>query len=239
MTEESSILPPRKTEQLDFDVQCFVPRNSECFEQSTRPSNSDPRNLSARIKRGFTMKIKKGTNRMVLLKFLLAKMIYSKEGISLEEYLVIYHIFYEILDSTDPLFIKKYDGFIKKLTQLLKIMANLKEFPVIPSEGTVFMIQRILTEHLPSPREYFGLAGQRDLRNSFRLVLSDTIVPRKDPPKRFIGVGYKDKGTCRDPAYDGTLPWTHYASYFCNLEREAEELDSSSPILPEEWENEV
>lgn len=234
MIEDSSVLPPSEGKALAGD-QVELPHKSECFEQSTCPSNSDPRNLVSRLKRGYTMKIRKGTNRMVLLKFLLAKLVYSKEGISVEEYLVIYHIFYEILDSRDPLFIAKYENTIKSLSNVLQKLSNIKEFPVIPTEGSGFMLQRLLNGFLPSPREYFGLAGQRDLRQSFRLVLSDSIVPSKPAPKRFIGVGYKDKGTCRDPAYDGTLPWSHYATYFANLEREAEELDSSSSILSEDW----
>jgi hypothetical protein len=59
------------------------------------------------------------------------------------------------------------------------------------------------------------------------------LIPRAVPPKRFIGVGYKDKGSRRDPAFDGTPSWQETAQYLSNLEREAEELDSSFSDPPE------
>lgn len=173
------------------------------------------------------MKIKKGTNRVVLLKFLLAKLIYSAEGMNLEEYLLIFHLYFELLDTRDPLFQAKYKNHFERIGSLLVKMNGIKVFPIIPKDGTKNEIIRYLENFLPTAREFFGLAGQRDLRNCFRLVLNDTIVIQAPPPKRFIGVGYKDKGTCRDPAFDGSPGWQFYARYFANLEREAEELDSS------------
>jgi hypothetical protein len=43
------------------------------------------------------------------------------------------------------------------------------------------------------------------------------------PPKRYIGIGYRDKGSARDPAQDGTPSWQEIASYISNLERQIEE----------------
>jgi hypothetical protein len=229
MTESFST-PEVESEQVVAKDLFFhgPPSKTECFEQSTCPSNFDPRDLGKRIRKGYKMVIHKGTNRMVLLRFLLAKLIYAKEGLSIEEYLCIYHIFYDLMESTDPLLIQKHSTFLERVSKVLLMMKDIKVFPVHTTEAGEYEILRYIEDFIPTPRQYFGLAGQRDLRRSFSLVLNDSIVPKAPQPKRFIGVGYKDKGTCRDPAYNGSPGWQFYARYFANLERlEAEEFDSS------------
>jgi len=55
---------------------------------------------------------------------------------------------------------------------------------------------------------------------SYRVILRNPLAaPPKAPPKRFIGVGYKDKGTKRDPAIDGSPNWKEVA-----MARSREEL---------------
>jgi len=109
----------------------------------------------------------------------------------------------------------------------LEKMSGITIFPVIFRAPTVEKVRASFQDIIPSPREYYGLSGQRDLRQSFRLVLNDTLVPKRCPPVRFIGVGYKDKGTRRDTAVDGSPGWKEIGTFFSNQEREAEELDSS------------
>jgi len=211
----------------------------ENSEQSSRPSTFDPRNIESRIFRGYKMIFKKGTKQMTLLRFLLAKLVHGVDGLSLEEYLCLYHLFYDLTEekSGDLFFLSKYIAWLERVELVLRKMAGTKIFPVIPQELTRRTIEKLLEEHLPSPRAFFGLNGQRDLRQSFRLVLNDTLMPRKALPQRFIGVGYKDKGTRRDLALDGNPSWQTVATYLSNQEREAEEVPQSLDSL--EFEDEV
>jgi len=229
MTEESSVLPPIEKSSLDLDLDILLTPDefAKYFEQSSRPCNSDPRDLSRRIKRGYKMIIKKGTNRMVLLRFLLAKLVYSVEGLSLEEYLCLYHLYYDITEIRDPIFWTKYKEKLERVGLLLEKLGGVTVFPVIFRAPTVEKVRATFQDIIPSAREYYGLSGQRDLRQSFRLVLNDSLVPKRCPPVRFIGVGYKDKGTRRDTAIDGSPGWKEIGTYFSNQEREAEELSSS------------
>lgn len=236
MTEDSPALPPKcdSNLQVTTTLHFLTTSTNENFEQITRPCNSDPRNLQERLKRGYKMVIKKGTNRIVLLKFLIGKLVYDQAGLSIEEYLLLFHLYYDLLEISDPIFEKKYKSDFEKLHQVLSQLSGIQVFPVICSKETGNAIMRILDKFMPSAREYFGLSGQRDLRQSYRLILNDTIIPRKPLPKRFIGVGYKDKGYRRDPAVDGTPGWKEVATYFANIEREAEELDSSSSYIQQD-----
>jgi hypothetical protein len=236
MTEESLVLPSvERLSDCELESTADFVVKVEYLEQSTCPSNFDPRDLSRRLSKGYTMKVRRGTNRVVIFKFLLAKLIYAKEGLFIDEYLLLYHLFYELLDNVDPLFVQKHSILLKRVQVIMVKLGGCKTFPVHLKDESKYEIKRYLDKNLISSREYFGLAGQRDIRDSFRLILNDTIVPQAPPPKRFIGVGYKDKGTCRDPAFDGSPGWQFYARHFANLEREAEELDSSNSF-PDEFE---
>jgi len=236
MTEESDVPAPVGFEDNASLSQTEISfLDTECFEQRTIPCNYDPRDIEGRITKGYKMFIKKGTNRITLFRFLMGKLIYSLEGLSLEEYILFYHLYFDLLDliDRDPNFRLKYEVDFVKLRHLINPLSRVKVFPVQLKEKSKEVVKKMFSSLVPSSRAYFGLTGQRDLRQSFRLVLNDTIVPKRIPPKRFIGVGYKDKGSRRDPAYDGTPSWQEVASYFANLERESEELDSSSSYFPD------
>jgi len=237
MTEESSVLPSlsKKDEHVACNERNINP-DTEYFEQSTCPSNSDLRNVAERIRRGYKVKVKKGTNRIVLLRFLIAKLRFSIEGLSIEEFLLLNHLILDLGESKDPLFWEKHKQLLEKSESLIYALNKVRMFPVCSNEEGKILLDRIFDDKMLSPREYFGLAGQLSLRQSFKIVLQDALLPQRLPPKRFIGVGYKDKGTCRDPAWDGTPRWQETAQYLSNLEREAEELDSSFSDSLEDFE---
>lgn len=225
---EKSVLPPTVNENSQTTTTEEAPVYDDCFEQSTRPCSFDRYSIRARVQGGYQVIIKRGTKRMTLLRFLVAKLLHSDEGLSLEEYLTLYHLFYDLSEVDEPHFVAKHQQNLEKLFILLQAMKTVRVFPVQVKEGSKDVLVKLLGRFLPTPREYSGLAGQRDLRKSFRLVLRDTLVPQKLPAPRYIGVGYKDKGTRRDTAYDGSPTWVEVGSYFANLEREAE--DSSATV---------
>jgi hypothetical protein len=95
-------------------------------------------------------------------------------------------------------------------------------------------LENLPKELLPSPHAYFGMKGNRDLRTSYTLLFNDAILPKKAKSKRYIGVGYKDKGSCRDVAFDSSPHWKEVATFFSNQEREAEESIQDPFLLAEE-----
>jgi hypothetical protein len=222
-----------KDKLLELTMEDFT-QNAKISRQSPPPYNSDPRNISGRISKGYHMIIKRGTNRMVLLRFLIAKLRFSAEGISLEEYLLLYHLYFDLSESKDPNFQEKYKVFLKKVQENLEFLNENRIFPIILGEKERQYLDEIFSNDIPKAREYFGLAGQRDIRDSFRLILHDAIEPKRFAPKKVIGVGYKDKGTCRNIAFDGSPSWKEIATVFSYQERKAEEtkiLNSSQEAV--------
>ena len=59
-----------------------------------------------------------------------------------------------------------------------------------------------------SARMFYGLKNQG--KSLYELFIK-TRFPQKFPPKRHVGVGYSDKGTAKDLAFDGSPHWTEVA----------------------------
>lgn len=228
MDESPLNLPPsekRSTDQALTDKCSFTRKLSR---QSPRPCISDPYDVRERVLRGYKMIIKQGTKRITLLRFLLSKMLYGEEGLSIEEYLCLFHLYFDLTEITESHFLEKHQLNLEKVGLLLNKVSDNRIFPLILSEGSRDQMGSLLERFLPTRREFFGLVGQRELSTSFRIILNDTLVPQKLPPKAYIGVGYKDKGTRRDVSVNGTPGWQEVGRFFANQEREAEELDSST-----------
>jgi hypothetical protein len=195
------------------------------------PCISDPVQ-SLYLTKGYTMKLRAGTKKVTLFRFLLAKLVHGKEeqGLSLEEFLVFHELYVQLLDSRDPLFVQKWETSLGKVSQIMVATAGFSEFPVILDTESRDKIRELLGDDLllPSPEAYFGLMGNRDLRTSFRIQFRSQWVPPKRV-ERYIGVGYKDKGTRRAPELDGSPSWQRVATVLSNRDREAEESRSFSP----------
>jgi len=230
MDESPLVLPPSMKAEWDTNLATKGSSIRNESRQSTRPCTSDPYDVWVRVSKGYKMIIKKGTKRVTLLRFLLSKMLNGETGISLEEYLCIYHLFYDLMEVSESHFVEKHESNLEKVGQLLSKLSDNRVFPLILNEGSKVQMESLLGEFLPTRREFYGLVGQRELGLSFRLILFDTLVPQKLPPKAYIGVGYKDKGTRRDVSIDGSPGWQKIGSWFANREREAEELDSSTTL---------
>ena len=63
-----------------------------------------------------------------------------------------------------------------------------------------------------SPRAYIGLCNDPRFRKIYQRAINTEKIHHSSFRERFIGVGYKDKGTCRKPHINGELTWQEYAT---------------------------
>jgi hypothetical protein len=167
---------------------------------------------------------------MTLFRFLLAKLLYEeKGGLHLDEFIILFELYYYFSEFKDPSFLEKYSEWFYQTELFFKDLAEEKEFPIIMEESDSDKLVPKLQPILPSKLAYFGLKGQRNLSNSFSIILNRTLFPKSVKNKRFIGVGYKDKGSRKDKAVDGSPSWQEVASSFV----EEEILLKSSPVKRE------
>lgn len=186
--------------------------------------------LEDQIKGGFSVKLRKGLKRMTLFRFLVSKTLYGVDGIDLGEYLTLYHLYFELSENKDPGFKKKYEDWFERIKPFFIDLGQVTEFPVrIDSEVNKKLVT-YLGPTIPDYRGFCALLGEKYLRNSFKIQLNNSLFPQKIRSKNFVGVGYRDKGTRRDLAVDGSPSWQEVSRHFFELDRRAEEeLSSRSP----------
>lgn len=237
----------------------FLAKHSGRSSSGPLPGNSDPRlrTLESFLAKGaYRLKIKAGIKKKDLFRFLLAKMLYEREeGLHIDEFLVLWELYLQLqgLLSKDPSFKEKYERFFRDSFLFFQELGNQKEFPIrVEDDENLQYLERIrdvLEPMLPTRAAYFGLKGQKNLRSGFSLVFEDEILQRKIPEGRRIGVGYRDKGSRRDPAFDGSPDWRDVAMSFleqriqrvellCGCVRESPDFDwdfvLNSQPLPDE-----
>jgi hypothetical protein len=190
-----------------------------------RPCTYDPVHLYY-LTKGYSVRLRAGVKKVTLLRFLLAKLVYGKEGegLSLDEYLVFLELFFSLEGSPDPNLVRKWEYSLKNISILIPELAKVREFPIVLDEASREAMVNFFWDDpiLPKPEAYFGLMGQRELRNSFRVQFKESWIPPKRV-ERYIGVGYKDKGSRRFPNLDGSPSWQEVATTLANREREQEE----------------
>jgi hypothetical protein len=160
---------------------------------------------------GYQVKFRKGVKLITIFRFLLAKALFSQEGLHLDEYLAMMEAYLRLRDARDPSFVEKYGEWLITIEPFISQLGQARVFPLKPY-GDTTELEKFLVPLLPSRSAYHGYEGHRELRDSFRVQLRNPLAPaRKSPPKRYIGVGYKDKGARRDPAWDGSPRWQDVA----------------------------
>jgi hypothetical protein len=220
---------PTNWKQVGFYGLDFFPKNNNKSLADPLPDNSDPidQNLIEVLTGGYKVKITKGIKKMTIFRFLLAKLVYSEKdpGLHLDEFLCLFEIYYNLMDSKDPAFQQKFGLWFERTKPFFEEIARAQEFPVNLKKSleTEKLYQGFLQPVIPTKNAYFGLKGNREIRKSFSLVLNTSIIPKKPKPKSVIGVGYRDKGYRRDVAFDGSPPWQEISAHFYELERRSEE----------------
>lgn len=180
------------------------------------------------LTRGYKMLIRKGVNRYRLFRFLVSKLVYDVEGIHLDEYLCLMEMFYQFDESKDPNFIENLNNLRNEgFRVFIRVLSRNKIFPYQPWEETRSKWLVLCQSVIYDERSYFRIKGQ-NRNKDFRLVFKDTILPRRTPPKAYIGIGYKDKGSRREPAEDGSPKWQEVATFNANLEESLGQIQRTS-----------
>lgn len=160
------------------------------------------------------VKYKPRTKRITLERFLASKIVFFREEVSFQDILVLYDNLLWCQDKAekDPSFREKFGRNLELLTKILKeFRFNSKR----KSKTLVGLSERLkseLEEFLIPKRNLLGT--ERHLRG--RYVVLASVSPgrpkRALPPVARIGIGYRDKGTLRNLARDGSPSWQEVAT---------------------------
>lgn len=216
-----------------FHIPSILCLQDDYFEQSTRPETSDPSKLERLVKSGdYRMKFRKGCKKITIFRYLLSKLLFDdREGIHLDEYLAFSHLYFLLREEKDPSFRSKWVNLLERKHPFFEKVFGFNSFPIrldISERELSYIIHYL--EDLPLTRSaFFGMKGNRNIRDSFRLSF-DHLQSPSFPPPRFVGVGYQDKGTCRNIAEDASPSWVEVGQLAAELERVA--IESGLTQLP-------
>lgn len=160
------------------------------------------------------MVFKKGIKRITIYRFLIAKLVHDPDGLSIEDSLALYELNLYLNRKTekDQTFSNKYGLWLITTNSLIERISEIRVFPFKLRENDRTNLERALTPFLPSSRAFFGYMKQPRIRNSYEIHLRNPLFRPKKYEKPYIGVGYRDKGSRRDKARDGSPDWKEVAS---------------------------
>lgn len=156
--------------------------------------------------------ISKKAKKITLLRYLLSKIVYETEKVAVRDILTLFQCILEVQDlaQRDPNFNEKFGLALEATSSLLKgvrfrkfdpktLNALRKAILNVP-EGFLYP-QRNLSSVAMKVEGLYSLTIYRQLGKRTKLL----------PPKLYVGKGYNDKGTARNPAFDGSPSWQEVA----------------------------
>lgn len=155
------------------------------------------------------VKYKGGTKKITLLRNLCAKLAYHPLGWSVDEAYVVYDL-HDLMyqqASKDQEFNNKYGLWLNTLGGILKEL-NPQSYPFKLKSTVDF--ESSLKSLLPSRSAFYGWEKNPVKVKSYTLSLN-LKLPKIKTSSFKIGVGYRDKGSAKNKAKDGSPSWQDVA----------------------------
>lgn len=160
------------------------------------------------------VKYSKKIKRVSLQRYLITKVFLEADKIRERDLATLFdnQLWLERKCLSDPDFNKKFGISLEELSILLKEI-NLSQ-GLTPSalKKLSMRIKQNLSQFLVPTRNYKSFKARFDGHFHLHALKTPQESNKLLPPKRVIGIGYRDKGTARDPAYDGSPSWQEVAS---------------------------
>jgi len=158
--------------------------------------------------------------RMTLQRYITSKIAFFPERVTTGELLVLYDNLLWCQDKSlkDPHFKQKFGSSLEELALILKRVRFEKTNIPVTVRNLSIVFKSRLDGFLIPVRNLPGV--EVHVRGSYHILPTSSLgTPTKELPlKRYIGVGYKDKGHRRDPAWDGSPSWQEVAVKLGDLE---------------------
>lgn len=169
-----------------------------------------------------------------IFRFIYAKMQYATGTLEKRDVFLTNHIFLALIDlaeSDHNFLISKIDLLheIRDATLLMNKEFETNWHKQLPMKECHF--PKRAPNLLLSPRAFTGLLNDREFKKKYLRAVREEYVCHKKFHARYIGVGYKDKGTCRKIHLDGNPTWQEIASLNLALEKNIFKVEKPIAIL--------
>jgi len=169
--------------------------------------------------------IGKSVKRISLQRFIVSKIVYETEKISSRDVFTLYQNQIWLQDKVyrEKEFKSKFGKSLEDLAIILKNLNFSHNFSQDKLKNLKSRIKTELDDFLIPSRNYQSFKTR--FEGVYHIIFSKPQgIPTKNlPPVRYIGVGYKDKGSASKPEFDGSPNWKEIASSAENILRLIEE----------------
>jgi len=192
---------------------------------SGRPLSLSPNPLIHKdlVLRGIRVIYSKSVKRINLERTIVGKIIFFREKVTVQDIIILFDnlLWLQEKASSDPLFQQKFGNSLEELALKLKKWKIGQSLNHKTLENLRLDLIEMKSFYIPERHIKHHLAliqGKTEIRNG-----AEPGKSTKDlPSPRFIGVGYRDKGTARDLAFDGSPTWKEYLGWALWREKEVE-----------------
>lgn len=154
----------------------------------------------------------RGVKRITLQRLIISQIVFEKEKVQLKDLLLLFDnlLYLQELALKDPGFQKKFGNHLERLAIILK-NSRLSYTPTRASFDKLSHKFKEELEHFLIPhRNLAEVAKHFKGKYEVRQGTKSGIPVGSLPLKRYIGIGYRDKGTARNLAEDGSPSWQEY-----------------------------
>jgi len=169
----------------------------------------DPIELVVNRSRTFSVKVRTPTEALMICRVLLSKIVVRRDLSILstaEQYI--------LSEAWNVLRMRKSRSLVlakSSLVASLLYVENCRRMTLNPNvDHSSWWTMLSRKEGILSPHAYFGWFGSNNITQYLRFRNRETERP-KTANKRFVGVGYRDKGNTRDVAFDASPTWQEVA----------------------------
>lgn len=143
------------------------------------------------------------SSHMLRFRYLISKAIQFESGITDDEHCEMFKLYDLLLEIRIKSFYRKYGYFLSEIRYFIKyVITNKKQF----GQRAALSIDRLVVDQLFDERALYGLYHDKTFNVSHIKLIYDNLTKRRYPVA-YIGVGYKDKGSCKDYSFDGSPSW--------------------------------
>jgi hypothetical protein len=150
-------------------------------------------------------------NEVVIVRYLTSKIVHTSEIVTPEEIAILFLAFEEVVkkSSSDALYRQKN---LLEVFNFRAVYQSLNEIQKMdPSDRFKKLSAMYAFSRGPyfTARYFYSVRGQLIRQYDIRIRVR---FPKKFAPKSFIGKGYGDNGTAKEPAFDACHSWQEVAS---------------------------
>lgn len=158
----------------------------------------------------YGVRLKGLTESLKMIRFLTAKVVYDRINLNDKELMIFIEAWDKISHSKDMNFRRTYSKELIRLERYMSLIIRARSVRVDVPHVLNLVFKQFGQKDLVSKHAYYGW------KKTFRLNVFVHRMNRrlkKNPPlQSYIGVGYRDQGTCRVYSTDASPSWQEVAS---------------------------